>query len=127
MKYLLDTNIRIDIINQRPPHVLARFRQETIGDVCVSSITAAGLAFGVAKGGSERNHRALEKFLAPLEIASFAEAASWCYGTLRADLERAGQPIGSLETLIAADTLTLRVTMVTNNVSEFARVKGLKV
>ena len=126
MKYLLDTNICIYIINQRPPHVLERFRQEAIGDVGISSITAAELAFGVAKSGSERNHRALEKFLAPLEIASFAEAASWCYGTLRAGLERVGQPIGSLDTLIAAHALALRVTLVTNNVSEFTRVQGLK-
>lgn len=127
MKFLLDTNICIYIINARPPHVLARFRSEAIGDVGVSAITAAELAYGVAKSGSVRNRAALEKFLAPLEIVAFDTDAWWRYGDVRAELERRGQPIGSLDTLIAAHALALDTTLVTNNMAEFSRVPGLQI
>jgi tRNA(fMet)-specific endonuclease VapC len=126
VKYLLDTNICIYIINARPPHVLERFRREAVGDIGISAVTAAELAFGVAKSGSDRNRAALEKFLAPLEIAPFDEAAAWQYGTLRARLEQRGQPLGSLDTLIAAHALALGITLVTNNSAEFSRVEGLR-
>lgn len=127
MKFLLDTNICIYIINARPPHVLERFRREAIGDIGISSITAAELAYGVAKSGSARNRAALEKFLVPLEIAAFDADAIWHYGEIRAELERRGQPIGSLDTLIAAHALALDATLVTNNGAEFSRVKVLRV
>lgn len=126
MKYLLDTNICIYIINRRPAQVFERFEALRAGDVGVSSITAAELAFGVAKSGSERNQAALQKFLAPLEIMPFGEDAVWHYGRLRAQLERQGQAIGSLDTLIAAHALALEVTLVTDNGGEFARVPGLR-
>jgi tRNA(fMet)-specific endonuclease VapC len=125
VKFLLDTNICIYIINARPAHVLARFRCEVIGDIGISAITAAELAYGVAKSGSARNRAALEKFLVPLEIAAFD--AWWRYGDIRADLERRGQPIGSLDTLIAAHAMALDTTLVTNNMAEFSRVPGLRV
>jgi tRNA(fMet)-specific endonuclease VapC len=102
MKFMLDTNICIYIINARPPHVLERFRHEAIGDIGISAMTAAELAYGVAKSGSTRNRAALEKFFAPLEIAPFDGAAFWRYGDVRAALERRGQPIGAIDTLIAA-------------------------
>lgn len=125
MKYLLDTDICIYIINSRPPHVLARFRQERIGEIGVSSITAAELAYGVEKSGSEKNRLALEKFLAPLEILAFDEDAFRHYGRLRADLERRGQPIGAMDMLIAAHALALGCTLVSNNTREYERVQGL--
>ena len=126
MKYLLDTNICIYIINERPIQVMARFRQERIGDIGVSSLTAAELAYGVEKSGSARNIQALDKFLAPLEIAAFDETAFRPYGRLRADLERRGQPIGSMDMLIAAHALALDAVLVTNNMREFERVNGLR-
>ncbi len=126
MKYLLDTNICIYLINRRPPAVLARFAEHPLGALGVSSITAAELAFGVAKGRSERNRHALELFLAPLDVAPFGREAMWAYGTLRATLERTGKPIGAMDTLIAAHALALGATLVTNNVGEFARAPGLK-
>ena len=126
MKYLLDTNICIYIINERPIEVMARFRQERIGDIGVSSLTAAELAYGVEKSGSARNIQALDKFLAPLEIAAFDETAFRHYGRLRADLERRGQPIGSMDMLIAAHALALDAVLVTNNTREFERVTGLR-
>ena len=122
---LLDTNICIYIINKRPPQVAAHFEGLVYGDVAVSSITGAELAFGVAKSGSARNQDALEKFLAPLEVLPFDAAAMYAYGTLRAQLQARVLPIGALDMLIAAHALALGATLVTNNLAEFARVPGL--
>ncbi len=69
---------------------------------------------------------ALDLFLAPLAILPFDEAALWAYGDLRAELERKGTPMGSLDTLIAAHALSLQATLVTNNLREFERVPGLQ-
>ena len=123
---LLDTNICIYIINAKPADVLERFRQYRMGEVGLCSIVAAELAFGVAKSGSLRNRQALEMFLAPLTILPFDQQASWVYGDLRADLQKRGTPIGSLDTLIAAHALSQQATLVTNNTREFAMVPGLR-
>ncbi len=125
MSYLLDTDICIYIINSRPEKVLHRFRQESIGNIGISSITASELAFGVTKSGSERNKRALEMFLAPLEIFPFDESVIWHYGKLRATLEKQGIPIGALDTMIAAHALALNAVLVSNNTREYSRVEGL--
>ena len=122
---LLDTNICIHVINARPPAVLERFRQHRMGEIGVCSVVAAELAYGVAKSGSTRNRQALEMFLAPLVVLPFDEAALWVYGDLRAELERKGTPIGSLDTMIAAHAMSQHSTLVTNNTREFARVPGL--
>ncbi|WP_223246695.1 type II toxin-antitoxin system tRNA(fMet)-specific endonuclease VapC [Sulfuriferula thiophila] len=123
---MLDTNICIYIINARPPAVLARFRKEHLGSIGISSVTAAELAFGVAKSGSARNHEALEMFLATLEIMPFDASTIWHYGELRAELERRGQPIGALDTMIAAHALAANTILVTNNTREFVRVPALR-
>lgn len=125
MKYLLDTNICIYLINHRPERVLQHFYQHKIGDIAISAITASELAFGVEKTGSARNRRALEKFFLPLEILPFDDRAIWHYGKLRADLQRKGTPIGSLDMLIAAHALSLSMTLVTNNTKEFSRIANL--
>jgi len=124
--YMLDTNICIYVINSRPAIVLERFRLERLGDIVISSVTAAELTFGVAKSGSVRNRQALEMFLSTLEILPFDESAIWHYGDLRTDLERRGQPIGTLDTMIAAHALTTNTILVTNNTREFERVPGLR-
>lgn len=126
MIYMLDTNICIYVINSRPAAVLARFRQERFGDVVISSVTAAELAFGVAKSGSARNRQALEMFLSALEILPFDESAIWHYGDLRAELEQRGQPIGTLDTMIASHALATNTILVTNNLREFQRVPKLR-
>ena len=123
---LLDTNIGIYIINAKPPAVLARFRQYRMGDIGLCSVVAAELAFGVAKSESARNRQALQMFLAPLTIMPFDAAAVWIYGDLRADLERRGTPIGSLDTMIAAHALSQQAQLVTHNTREFAKVPGLQ-
>ena len=123
---LLDTNICIYIINAKPPAVLARFQKYRLGDIGLCSVVAAELAFGVAKSGSVRNRQALEMFLAPLTVLPFDESAIWAYGDLRADLERRGTPLGSLDTMIAAHALSQQALLVTNNTREFAKVPGLQ-
>lgn len=122
---LLDTNICIYIINVKPPEVLARFHRYSLGEIGLSSVVAAELAYGVAKSGSSRNRQALEMFLAPLELVPFDDRAVWAYGRLRADLERRGQSIGAMDTMIAAHALSLNALLVTNNTREFSRVAGL--
>lgn len=123
---LLDTNICICIINAKPPGVLARFQQHRLGDIGLCGVVAAELAFGVSTSGSARNRSALEMFLAPLAVLPFDADAVWVYGDLRADLERQGSPIGSLDTMIAAHALSQQATLVTNNTREFAKVPGLR-
>jgi tRNA(fMet)-specific endonuclease VapC len=125
-RYLLDTNTCIYIINRRPPQVFERFEGLKLGDVAISSITGAELQYGVAKSGSARNEAALAKFLAPLDVLPFDEAAMHRYGPLRGLLERQGTPIGALDLLIAAHGLALGVTLVTNNQREFQRVPDLR-
>ena len=125
ISYLLDTNICIYVINARPPMVLARFRQASLGQIGVSSITAAELAVGVAKSGSARNREALEMFLAPMEVLPFDAAAIWHYADLRAGLERRGQPIGALDTMIAAHALATPAVLVSNNLADCHDIPGL--
>jgi len=123
---LLDTNICIYIINAKPPAVLERFRQYRMGDIGLCSVVAAELAFGVAKSDSARNRQALEMFLAPLIILPFDTAAVWVYGDLRANLERRGTPIGSLDTMIAAHALSQQALLISNNTREFSKVPDLQ-
>ena len=123
---LLDTNICIYIINAKPPAVLARFQQYRLGDIGLCSVVAAELAFGVAKSSSARNRQALEMFLAPLTILPFDAPAVWAYGDLRAEMERRGTPIGSLDTMIAAHALSQQALLITNNTRDFAKVPGLQ-
>ena len=128
MKLMLDTNICIYIIKQRPPEVLTRFNAYVVGDIAVSSITVAELQFGVQRSQTpERNQPALDQFLLPLTVVGFDQAAAVTYGQVRTSLERNGRPIGPLDTLIAAHALSLKLSLVTNNVDEFARIPGLKV
>lgn len=127
MKFLLDTNTCIYVINERPPEVVKRFRRYRLGDVGVSAVTVAELAYGVAKSGSDRNRAALDRFLLPLVIAEFDHEAALAFGPLRTALERKGRAIGPLDMLIAAHALSLGATLVTNNAREFGRVTGLAV
>ena len=127
MKFLLDTNICIYIIKQKPPEVLQKFNAYQVGDIGISSITVAELEFGVQKSQfPAKNQQALAQFLLPLKIVNFDNAAATIYGDIRATLEKKGTPIGSLDTLIAAHALSLQVTLITNNVKEFSRVPNLK-
>ncbi len=124
-RFMLDTNICIYVINKKPSIVLERFRQEAPGSIALSSISAAELAFGVTKSGSDKNKEALALFLAPLTLLPFDESVIWHYGVIRTQLEKQGTPIGPMDTMIAAHALSKRLTLVSNNVAEFERVPDL--
>lgn len=126
IRYLLDTNICIYVINARPPAVLARFMAHEVDGLGISAITASELYWGVFKSGSVRNRTTLEKFLSPLAVLDYDLGAAQKYGELRAYLELQGTPIGPLDQQIAAHVLALDITLVTNNLREFARVPGLR-
>lgn len=129
MSYLLDTNACIAVISGRPEAV--RFRlEEAIGagaPVWMSSIVAFELWYGVAKSSRpEANAHQLDTFLAGLvAVLPFEQEDARAAGTLRANLEATGRPIGAYDLLIAGQALRRKLTVVTANVSEFRRVKGL--
>jgi tRNA(fMet)-specific endonuclease VapC len=127
MQYMLDTDICIYAIKSKSDTLLTKLRTHAAEGIGISSITAAELHFGVAKTQSEKNAKALDEFLQSLEIAEFDDAAARMYGAVREALERAGTPIGPLDTQIAAHAKQLGVVLVTNNVREFLRVEGLRV
>jgi tRNA(fMet)-specific endonuclease VapC len=126
LKYLLDTNICIFVIRQRLPKVLHKFEQFLPDELGISTVTLSELRYGADKSSHpDKNHTALNSFLAPLLIVDFDSQCADYYGKLRSDLERRGTPIGPLDTLIAAHCLSLQVPLVTNNTKEFSRVPGL--
>ena len=125
---MLDTNICIYIIKQKPQKVIDRFRQAKVSEIGVSSITLSELEYGVIKSlNPEQNKLALTQFVAPIEIPAYDDAAAQHYGKVRAYLERQGTPIGSLDTLIAAHALSLNAVLITNNEKEFKRVSKLQI
>jgi tRNA(fMet)-specific endonuclease VapC len=128
IRHILDTDTSIELIRSRSASILKRLRQCQVGSVGISSITLAELQYGVAKSSDPgRNQVALLEFCAPLEILVFGPAAADAYGRIRAALEKKGLPIGPLDTLIAAQALSLPATLVTCNEREFRRIEGLKV
>lgn len=126
MKYMLDSDVCIELIRKKSPSILKRLTSLRVGDAGVSAITVAELQFGVYKSQNpEQNIAALEQFLLPLGIADFGHDAAAAYGQIRAYLERKGSPIGSMDLMIAAHAVSLDLTLVTKNVKEFARVPQL--
>ena len=127
MKYLLDTDTCITLIRQRSPRLLEKVISFLPGEIGLSVITVAELHYGVEHSQyREKNRDALIQFLLPFDIADFDHDAALAYGSIRADLEAKGLSIGAMDTLIAAHSLALKVTLVTHNLSEFQRVPGLK-
>ena len=125
MKVLLDTDTCIYALKQHATvlgHLLAAEREEVI----ISVITEAELRTGAAKSSSPAKtlHR-IENFLRPLTVIDFTSEDAVVYSGLRSKLERAGTPIGPLDTLIAAHAVARKLTLVTNNEREFRRVHGL--
>ncbi len=128
MKYLIDTNICIYIMNKRPAKVIKKFKHFEVGEIGLSTITVSELQYGVAKSNQrELNRQRLNEFITPLEILSYDEFAAEAYGNIRIQLEKSGQPIGPLDTLIAAHARSRNLILVTNNETEFKRVEDLKV
>ena len=126
MRYLLDTNIVSEIV--RNPHGRAAEHISRVGEaqVCTSIIVAAELRYGAAKTGSPRLARQLEAVLGVLDVLPFAAPADSVYGEIRTRLEQTGRPIGGNDLLIAAQTMALGYTIVTDNEAGFDQIDGLR-
>ncbi len=125
LKYLLDTNIVIYVIKQRPLAALEIFNQQH-GRMAVSAITLAELAHGAEKSSDvARNTTVVEDFICRLAVLPYDDKSAWHYGNIRAALEKQGQPIGVNDLHIAAQARGNGLTLVTNNTREFAKVPGL--
>jgi len=128
VKFMLDTNICINIIRNFNKSLIARVIAQDIEAVCLSSITLAELEHGVAKSSfPTRNSLALMEFIAPLQVFPFDSQAAHIYGSVKASLQRRGLSIGPLDTLIAAHALSCGLILVTHNTREFCRIEGLPV
>ncbi|MBK0094534.1 type II toxin-antitoxin system VapC family toxin [Erwinia sp. S63] len=124
-RYMLDTNIVIYVIKRRPIEVLERFNAN-VGRMVISSITLAELVHGAEKSAfPERNLRTVEDFISRLDVLSYDQRAAFHYGSIRADLEKKGTPIGLNDLHIAAHARSEALTLITNNLREFSRVNGL--
>ncbi len=127
MPFLLDTDTCIYALKHHDgvlEHLLSKSRE----DIVVSVITEAELRTGAAKSSSSiKTLRLVENFLRPLVIAEFTSEDAIAYAHVRAKLERAGTPIGPLDTLIASQAVARKLTLVSNNEREFRRVHGLRI
>jgi tRNA(fMet)-specific endonuclease VapC len=128
VKYLLDTNVCVDYLNGRHPAVVARIQRCLPSDFALSAVVVAELRYGADRSARPRtNHARLDVFVSEIPTLDFDLEAARAYGRVRARLEAAGTPIGPNDMLIAAQALAKELAVVTDNVSEFGRVKGLKV
>lgn len=125
MRYLLDTNIVSDLLRNPRGPITHRIRQVGEAAVCTSIIVAAELRYGAAKKASPLLTERVETILARLAIMPFETPADAVYGRLRAQLEARGRLIGGNDLLIAAQSLALDCTLVSDNETEFARIEGL--
>jgi tRNA(fMet)-specific endonuclease VapC len=127
MAFLIDTDTCIYALKQDPA-VLDRLLSTSRDEIFVSVITEAELRTGAAKSSSPiKTLRLLENFLRPLAIIELTSDDAIAYAHVRAKLERAGTPIGPLDTFIAAQAVARKLTLVTNNEREFRRVEGLRI
>lgn len=128
MNYMLDTNICIYAIKHKPETVIKNFLSHDPEEICVSVVTYAELMHGVEKSMAiEKNRIALSLFLSPITVLDFHALAAEEYGKIRAELERQGRPIGTMDMLIAGHAKSEGLVLVTNNTKEFCRVEGLMV
>ena len=126
LRYLLDTNLCIRVLRDRPQAVRQRFNLEA-DDLCISTIVLSELLHGAAKSARPEHNRAeVERFAARLEVLAFDESAAHHAADIRASLERRGQPIGGYDLLIAGHARSRGLTVVTGNLAEFSRVDGLR-
>jgi tRNA(fMet)-specific endonuclease VapC len=125
MRYLLDTNIVSDLVRNPQGRMAEHVRRVGEAQVCTSIIVAAELRYGATKRGSQRLSRQLEAVLEVIAVVPFTAPADIVYGEIRTRLEQTGRPIGGNDLLIAAQTVALGYTIVTDNEAEFARIDGL--
>lgn len=127
LKYMLDTNICIFTIKNKPQVVREAFQQH-YDRMCISAITLMELIYGAEKSVMpEKNLRVVEGFIARLEVLNYGIEAATHTGQIRAELAKLGTPIGPYDSMIAAHARALGLVLVTNNTREFERVPGLRV
>jgi tRNA(fMet)-specific endonuclease VapC len=127
VKYLLDTNTCIYIVNKKPPSAVNHIQSKQPDEVVISTITIAELEYGVYRSKHvDQNRIALLEFLVPFLILDFDQSAAAVYGSVRASLEQKGIPIGPMDLLLASQALSQHLILVTNNEREFRRVEGLQ-
>lgn len=127
MTYMLDTNICIYAIKNKPEQVLQRLKANLSKGICISAITLAELEHGVEKSAyPEKNTLALMQFISVMSVLPFDDSAAIEYGKICADLQKKGTPIGTMDMLISAHAKAEDLILVTNNLREFERVKDLK-
>ena len=126
LKYMLDTNIAIYTIKNKPLEVREAFKAHD-GQLCISSITLMELIYGAEKSAAiARNLRDIEGFAARLEVLPYDNAAAAHTGQLRAELKKTGRPIGPYDEMIAGHARALGLILVTNNTRQFEQVPGLR-
>ncbi|MBP5632639.1 MAG: type II toxin-antitoxin system VapC family toxin [Clostridia bacterium] len=127
MTYMLDTNICIYAIKNKPRQVFDLIKDNIGNGLCISSITLAELEYGVEKSMyPEKNRSALLQFLSILNVLPFDDNAAVEYGIICASLQRKGTPIGTMDMLIAAHAKAADLILVTNNTREFERVENIR-
>ncbi|RUJ45759.1 tRNA(fMet)-specific endonuclease VapC [Pseudomonas aeruginosa] len=127
LKYMLDTNICIFTIKNRPEQVREAFKRHS-GQMSISTVTLMELIYGAEKSANpERNLADVEGFAARLEVLPYDTQAAAHSGQLRAELARMGKPIGPYDQMIAGHARAQGLILVTNNLREFERVPGLRV
>ena len=125
--YLLDSCVCIDLMRGKLPYAYDLMRASDPKLFAVPAIVVAELNFGAEKSANpEKNRLLTERFLAPYEIVPFGAACAHAYGLIRNQLRKDGTPIGPNDLLIAATAIANQAVLVSNNASEFARVKGLR-
>lgn len=126
LQYMLDTNICIYVMKHYPPELRDRFNR-LADQLCISSITLAELHYGAEKSARRpENLQAIGQFAARLEIMPFTPKAAAHHGQIRAQLDRAGWPVGAYDMLIGAHARSEGLTVVTNNMREFERMQGVQ-
>ncbi|QOV64021.1 type II toxin-antitoxin system tRNA(fMet)-specific endonuclease VapC [Kosakonia pseudosacchari] len=126
LKFMLDTNICIFTIKNKPEIVRQAFNQHS-GQMCISSVTLMELIYGAEKSAiPDKNLRVVEGFTARLEVLPYGVDAAVHTGQLRAELARAGTPVGPYDAMIGAHARSLGLVLVSNNTREFARIPGLR-
>jgi len=130
MLYMLDTNICIFLLGKKRKTYFDKLdRIQTKGhDIAISSIVLAELQFGIANSQRvEHNQRELNVLLSKLEVLSYDGKCAYFYGELRTALKKAGRLIGGNDLFIASHAMAEDAILITNNLQEFQRVKGLKI
>lgn len=128
MPYVLDTNICIYFLNRSSEKIISKMKSLSPSDIKLSTITVAELFFGAEKSKAKKKNRAtVRSFSENFEHLPFDKRCYHSYAKTRTDLEKSGSIIGPMDLLIASITLAHGYTLITNNIREFSRIKGLKI